>query len=851
MYGGDLAFTIKVKSVAQKISVRYMLGSFTEQGTYTTQNAYYTFTDITKNITVSTTAAAILYSTNVQSKSYYYKGSVNVQIRPNYGYAILYVLNQDSSTPINEYNDEISVGYDSKNNKCQSVYNYITDDYGNNVAITGIKPSNYGLTYAKYNYVYDKELVVYIVPLYYAVSLNMGSESVNEKITVAFKNGEDDGWGTSLSSESRTCIIYSKYNVETNGHNYNLNCKDSNYYSIQCDLKYGYKYRITMQATGTYTDSSGNACKSTNVIGASEYQLDGNMQLRFDLYSYIQLCLGTGHKHAGDDTEYYFDYTNIIINLEATPIEYTVNFTNMVDSYSNPKVYNSSDNGSIGGTSTCSSTRSTDNSNYSTTGKFKVSDTLYYAFTPKAGYSNEYINTSFFRISSLTSDNVMLYSNNASVSFQTFLDKYVAGVLSYYVSRFNNTINIYVYYTLETFSVNLYYQLDNGDVKEDSNTTGVTLSVTGADASKNGNAYTVYYYQPITITAGTYTNRKFVGWYLKSTNTTGNLLSLSKTYSFFANPTKSLFDGGLNFVAKFASYTTTSTTLSTSSKIIDIDSADKLVALSQAVAKGNDFSGYTIRQTKDIDMSGITFNPIGTSTTSFKGTYDGQNHLISNLAFSSEQNLMFDIGLFGYTDGATIKNLTIKDSTFGGFARAGLFVANATNTKMQFLNAYNSSCELVSLSAVDFYNIYNEKIDNPQKYYYYMQSSSVAELKDFVSLFATLFEEARGNIGGLVGKMSGGSLYASSVNSKLTLGVTSGTIKALVGGMSDDAKIDQSMVENKSANDYSLANDEASLTDCYYRYGSTTNFSNANTTDKTKWLTLPSGELTLKVLYWS
>lgn len=61
-----------------------------------------------------------------------------------------------------------------------------------------------------------------------------------------------------------------------------------------------------------------------------------------------------------------------------------------------------------------------------------------------------------------------------------------------------------------------------------------------------------------------------------------------------------------------------------------------------------------------IDMEGITMTPIGSSeVNSFRGTFDGQGHVISNLVISGESN----IGLFGYvTGGAYVKNFILDSS---------------------------------------------------------------------------------------------------------------------------------------------------------------------------------------------
>lgn len=45
---------------------------------------------------------------------------------------------------------------------------------------------------------------------------------------------------------------------------------------------------------------------------------------------------------------------------------------------------------------------------------------------------------------------------------------------------------------------------------------------------------------------------------------------------------------------------------------------------------GNNLSAY-YKQTADIDMAGVTFTGIGSDSTPFTGTFDGDNHIISNL----------------------------------------------------------------------------------------------------------------------------------------------------------------------------------------------------------------------------
>ena len=64
----------------------------------------------------------------------------------------------------------------------------------------------------------------------------------------------------------------------------------------------------------------------------------------------------------------------------------------------------------------------------------------------------------------------------------------------------------------------------------------------------------------------------------------------------------------------------------------------------------------------DIDLSGINWTPIGTKEQPFTGNFDGDGHKISNMKIGSAvTGLVDNIGLFGYTSGATISNFTLED----------------------------------------------------------------------------------------------------------------------------------------------------------------------------------------------
>ena len=76
--------------------------------------------------------------------------------------------------------------------------------------------------------------------------------------------------------------------------------------------------------------------------------------------------------------------------------------------------------------------------------------------------------------------------------------------------------------------------------------------------------------------------------------------------------------------------------------------------------------------TADLDMDEYPdFAPIGTSTNPFKGSFNGQNHVISNLTINRPEEE--GVGLFGFVNGCTIENLILdKTCSITGSAYVGL-----------------------------------------------------------------------------------------------------------------------------------------------------------------------------------
>lgn len=97
-------------------------------------------------------------------------------------------------------------------------------------------------------------------------------------------------------------------------------------------------------------------------------------------------------------------------------------------------------------------------------------------------------------------------------------------------------------------------------------------------------------------------------------------------------------------------------------------------------------SGVYFKLMNDIDLSDYLedenptqgWQPVGTSSSKFKGILDGNGKTIKNLWIKRASSSY--IGLFGYTEGATIKNLTIEADIKGGSYTAAFSGYSASST---------------------------------------------------------------------------------------------------------------------------------------------------------------------------
>ncbi len=98
-------------------------------------------------------------------------------------------------------------------------------------------------------------------------------------------------------------------------------------------------------------------------------------------------------------------------------------------------------------------------------------------------------------------------------------------------------------------------------------------------------------------------------------------------------------------------------------KVVTVESGKLLAALAEAVNGGKSYDGYTIKLTKNLDLNGKEWNPIGVKDGNrFEGVFDGQNRKVLNLKIENGPGYA---AFFGAIKDATVKNLTVEGSVKG------------------------------------------------------------------------------------------------------------------------------------------------------------------------------------------
>lgn len=205
---------------------------------------------------------------------------------------------------------------------------------------------------------------------------------------------------------------------------------------------------------------------------------------------------------------------------------------------------------------------------------------------------------------------------------------------------------------------------------------------------------------------------------------------------------------------------------------------------------------YALRYS--IDLTGSDQTPIGnTRENAFKGKFDGLGNSIFGLSINNSDDKKGDAtGLFGFTDGAIMGNVTLiagNDgmSVQGGDTDTGAFIGHAVNTTVKGVNSTLKVSGTNNVGGIIGY----AKNDTERTYSFADALGSVqpdSRSSELTNLVNTGNVSGVSNVGGLVGYMDGGKLsndeenraqYKGSYNlGKITgIGNDSNNIGGLIG----------------------------------------------------------------------
>ncbi len=174
------------------------------------------------------------------------------------------------------------------------------------------------------------------------------------------------------------------------------------------------------------------------------------------------------------------------------------------------------------------------------------------------------------------------------------------------------------------------------------------------------------------------------------------------------------------------------------------------------VNAGNDYAGKTVYLKNDIDLSNATWTPIGNLSNPFKGTFDGDNHIISNLKVNHAEMS----GLFGYIVG-DIKNVRLSNVTVKGNFIAGALVGKVYGTI--------NNCHVDGGSVTSIPRLVNNMYDDANNVGGLIGYLAEGDNKIEYSSVKNLKINAYRDVAGLVGKTDNGSTVTNNTVSNTTI----------------------------------------------------------------------------------
>lgn len=212
----------------------------------------------------------------------------------------------------------------------------------------------------------------------------------------------------------------------------------------------------------------------------------------------------------------------------------------------------------------------------------------------------------------------------------------------------------------------------------------------------------------------------------------------------------------------------------------------------------------------DIDLKGAKWTPIGTQDAPFTGELDGGYFTVSNFTIDQPSS-DGSIGFFAANDG-TVKNLLLSEMTIASTAEAkniGSIAGSNTGTILRCTTSGAMTVSEAAKSAACGGGI----------------GSSTGEIRNCVFNVDIDYSAAGdADVGGLVGRMEGGSLQFSEGSGRLKVTGKKDKAIGLISGTAKAAKIKSAMflgeantVDGLLLTDFLGKGKDVNLTDCRYR----------------------------------
>ncbi|MDD6019084.1 MAG: hypothetical protein PUD41_01455 [bacterium] len=131
--------------------------------------------------------------------------------------------------------------------------------------------------------------------------------------------------------------------------------------------------------------------------------------------------------------------------------------------------------------------------------------------------------------------------------------------------------------------------------------------------------------------------------------------------------------------------------------VYSISNANGLFAFAKSVnVDGKTYSGKTVKLTADINLNNAEWTPVGqTGATQFLGTFDGDNHTISNLKINTtDESAHYSSGLFGWLNSAIVKNVNISNAEVAGHHNVGVIAGYMETSGCTIENCHVSNATI-------------------------------------------------------------------------------------------------------------------------------------------------------------